>query len=1033
MIRLLGLLAALLLAIPFAAQALDSATDSSSASISPAAVQPASISNYTVAILNRQNSDESAQSAQITVPAGFVVDPLTLAATIPGAGACSASTWSATLTVSSIDLAAPDAAGELPPGCPLNVTFTAVAPVGEGTFTWTSTLSRGATQFNVQGTQPRVIVDGTPPADPAITEQPLDPTNDTTPMFSFSDSDGSATFRCQLDGGGFSVCTSPKTYSAQVDGPHSFDVKAIDSAGNESGVTSFSWTIDTVAPPAPTITSAPPNPDTDSSPTFEFSDSEAGVTFRCELDGGAFATCTSPKTYGSQADGSHTFTVEAVDAAGNTASATYTWTIDTTPPPVPTITSKPTNPSNNTSPTFEFTDSEAGVSFECKLDPGGVYAACTSPKAYSGLTGNPNTNYTFRVRAVDATQHKSNAATYSWTVDTDPPGVTLDSTPSDLSNDSTPTFAFHADETSTFICRLDAQAFAACSSPKTLPATPDGLHTFTVRATDAAGNTGQASRAWTIDATAPKVTLTQKPQSPSDDSTPTFDFSADEPAPTGFQCKLDSGSFAACTGPTTLSPTLDGSHTFTVRATDAAGNTGVTSYTWTIDTVNPVVTILSKPPDPTNQTTATFTFSSNKVGSTFQCKRDALSFVPCTSPLSYNSLDPGDHTFSVKASDGLHSGLPTTYTWKIDVTPPPAPSIAGGPGNPTNGTSASFVFSDSEGGLSFGCQLDGGVFSPCSSPAAYSGLADGAHTFAVQATDAAGNTGPAASYGWLVDTVAPDTTITTKPTAVSSSASATFGFTSSEPGSSFACSLDGGALASCSSPQTYAALADGTHTFRVGAADAAGNADSTPASYSWQVATLTPPDRTPPGTIRGLKRKVGYRLLKLVWSLPRDSDFDHVRVLMSRSSKKPARTVVYNGKRASYANKRFQNGSYYRYAVVSYDHFGNASRSVSVVVPPSMLLRSPRNGAAVKAPPVLAWTRVAGASFYNVQLYTVRGKVLSAWPNLPKLGLKRSWVYAGHHFQLKKGLYQWFVWPGFGSRAKGHYGQLLGQGTFRVR
>src|SRR5204862_6038055 len=83
--------------------------------------------------------------------------------------------------------------------------------------------------------------------------------------------------------------------------------------------------------------------------------------------------------------------------------------------------------------------------------------------------------------------------------------------------------------------------------------------------------------------------------------------------------------------------------------------------------------------------------------------------------------------------------------------------------------------------------LDASAFAPCVSPRSYSGLADGSHSFQVRATDPAGNTDPTpASYTWTVDTTPPDTTITAAPPARSTSSSASFSFTATEAGSTFA-------------------------------------------------------------------------------------------------------------------------------------------------------------------------------------------------------------------------------------------------------
>jgi hypothetical protein len=86
-------------------------------------------------------------------------------------------------------------------------------------------------------------------------------------------------------------------------------------------------------PPDTTIDSGPSGTVTATSADFSFSSSETGSTFECRLDGGAWGSCTSPKSYTSLEVGDHTFDVRATDAAGNTdqTPASRTWTIASTP------------------------------------------------------------------------------------------------------------------------------------------------------------------------------------------------------------------------------------------------------------------------------------------------------------------------------------------------------------------------------------------------------------------------------------------------------------------------------------------------------------------------------------------------------------------------------------------------------------------------------------------------------------------------------------------------------------------------------
>jgi hypothetical protein len=100
-------------------------------------------------------------------------------------------------------------------------------------------------------------------------------------------------------------------------------------------------------------------------------------------------------------------------------------------------------------------------------------------------------------------------------------------------------------------------------------------------------------------------------------------------------------------------------------------------------------------------------------------------------------------------------------------------------------------------------------------------------------------------FGECPDESLPETTIASGPGGETTATTATFEFSSSEPTSTFRCSVDGAAFAACASPITTETLAPGPHTFEVFAVDPAGNADPTPASRSFTV--TVPPGDPPPG------------------------------------------------------------------------------------------------------------------------------------------------------------------------------------------
>ena len=196
--------------------------------------------------------------------------------------------------------------------------------------------------------------------------------------------------------------------------------------------------------------------------------------------------------------------------------------------------------------------------------------------------------------AHDRTPKPAFDAFLAFTAETIPPSASITMGPSQgsLITDPTPTFSFTSSEAgSTFACRTDAGPFSACASRFTAPGLSNGLHSFSVKAIDAAGNESAiVSRSFTVDTTAPQTMIDAGPSGTTNDPTPTFAFSSTDPG-SSFECKVDSRSYAACSSPLTQAQVADGSHTFSVRAIDPAGNTDPTpdSRTFTVATASVTV------------------------------------------------------------------------------------------------------------------------------------------------------------------------------------------------------------------------------------------------------------------------------------------------------------------------------------------------------------------------------------------------------------------------------------------------------------
>ena len=87
----------------------------------------------------------------------------------------------------------------------------------------------------------------TPPNLPntTITSRPSNPTNSSAATFEFTADQDNSTFECQLDGAGFSPCSSPQSYTGLAQGSHTFEVRATNSAGQtDSSPASYTWSIE---------------------------------------------------------------------------------------------------------------------------------------------------------------------------------------------------------------------------------------------------------------------------------------------------------------------------------------------------------------------------------------------------------------------------------------------------------------------------------------------------------------------------------------------------------------------------------------------------------------------------------------------------------------------------------------------------------------------------------------------------------------------------------------------------------------------
>ncbi|MCF7673394.1 Ig-like domain repeat protein, partial [Bacillus subtilis] len=453
------------------------------------------------------------------------------------------------------------------------------------------------------------------------------------------------------------------------EGAHAFTAKVVDGAGTE-GQPSFPYTItvDTTAPEAPRFTVGY---DGVGPVIGEFGDGAIINDNRPKLSGagaepnavvsiyqGATLVATVRADAGGQwswkatdalADGTYTFTAKTTDAAGNVSAASdaFKVTVDTVAPNKPVIAqiTDAQEPivgdiakdgfTNDTTPTLKGTGAEANGLvriYDGTTLIGEVTADASGNWSYTPVNPLSNGPHTFTVVSVDAAGNVSvKSDEYKITVDTlapaspsitnvqDDVGAVLGTVANGKTTDDTkPRLSGSGAESGSIVKIYDngvllGQTIANANGTWAFTPTTDlkeGAHSFTVTATDKAGNESGESIAWvvTVDLTPPakpEITAVFDDVAPGignvPNGTPTND-----PTPT-LAGKGDAGTTirvydgTVLLGETTVradgtwaytAPLLaDGSHTFTVKSVDDAGNVSATSNSWSvvISTIPPEV------------------------------------------------------------------------------------------------------------------------------------------------------------------------------------------------------------------------------------------------------------------------------------------------------------------------------------------------------------------------------------------------------------------------------------------------------------
>ena len=345
--------------------------------------------------------------------------------------------------------------------------------------------------------------------------------------------------------------------------------------------------------------------------------------------------------------------------------------------------------------------------------------------------------YTLVVIAVDIYE---NTATESltFTIDTTPPIIYIIS-PINNSyyNTTNIQLSVEANEPiSRWEYSVDQGSFKEFNGSITLSLT-EGNHSIIVKGIDLAGNENSTKISFIIDVTPPKILIINPVNgSISNSSVVRIEALADEPI-SKWMYSMDEGPYIQFSGNITIK-LRDGTHTLSVKGVDYAGNVGLSTVRFTIDTKPPAIIIIS----PVNNSYYNRTTILLLVNSTEEIAKWEYSIDngPYTlfSGREEVELSEGSHTISFKCWDLAGNYNVSTVYFTIDITPPEIYVITPLNNSILNVSKVQVNVTANEPILKWLLSVDSAVFKEFSGYITLT-FKDGNHSMTIKGIDYAGN------------------------------------------------------------------------------------------------------------------------------------------------------------------------------------------------------------------------------------------------------------------------------------------------------